>query len=98
LIFGSQLYEAIDTSQLRTWERDTAGLVDTTDCVTIIEHATHEPRYGTLRLRLEFLRGLRIAQRLFAIPNASDIQATVDDDDDDNGITAAGHFHLPRIR
>jgi hypothetical protein len=92
LIFGSQLYEAIDTSQLR---RDTAGLFDTIDCITIIEHATHEPRYGTLRLRLEFLRGLRIAQRLFAIPNASNIQATVDDDDD-NGIT--GHFHLPRIR
>ncbi|KAK3947773.1 hypothetical protein QBC32DRAFT_353413 [Pseudoneurospora amorphoporcata] len=73
LIFGSQLYEAIDTSRLRTWERETAGLTDTTDCITIEVHATHEPRYGTLRLRLEFLRGVRIAQRLFAIPNASHI-------------------------
>lgn len=71
LIFGSQLCEAIDTSQLRTWEKDKAGLTDTTDCITMEVHDTHEPRYRTLRLRLEFLRGLRIAQHLFADQNTS---------------------------
>ncbi len=70
LIFGSQLCEAIDTSQLRTWEKEKTELTDTTDCITMKVHA-HEPSYGILRLRLEFLRGLRIAQRLFADQNPS---------------------------
>ncbi|KAI1134809.1 hypothetical protein F5Y05DRAFT_416966 [Hypoxylon sp. FL0543] len=70
LIFGSQLYEAIDTSQMRIWEKDKKRPTDTTECIAMEVHA-HEPIYGTLRLRLEFLRGLRIAQHLFADQNQS---------------------------
>ncbi|KAI0837863.1 hypothetical protein F5Y06DRAFT_287694 [Hypoxylon sp. FL0890] len=72
LIFGSQLYKAIGTSQMRMWEKEKEELTDTMcqssdtlECIAMRIDA-HEPIYGTLRLRLEFLRGLQIAQHLFA--------------------------------
>jgi hypothetical protein len=62
LIFDSRLCGGIVTSQLRTWKRTVLELTSATGRTAVKIHATHEPNHGTLRLRLEYQRGLWIDQ------------------------------------
>ncbi|KAH6870217.1 hypothetical protein BKA58DRAFT_297799, partial [Alternaria rosae] len=51
-LFPPQIYNAIEKSRLRTWEKD-HQLHTYTDCVTMVVRC-EEPYFGTIHLRLEF--------------------------------------------
>jgi hypothetical protein len=63
-ILHSRIHDAIEKAQLRSWEKDCL-LLETTDCVRM-EMRRSEPQHGTLRLRIEFLHGIRIVKDLYA--------------------------------
>ncbi len=66
-IFGSELCDAIEASLLRKWEKENfppTDTINTSGCITM-EVRCHDPPHTTLRLRLDFKRGLEIAQRLY---------------------------------
>ncbi|KAA8652771.1 protein hrmA [Aspergillus tanneri] len=66
-IFGPQICQAIQESQLRKWEIE-HSLIRTTDCVTV-DICRKQPQYGIIRLRIGFGLGIIIANSLHALPN-----------------------------
>jgi hypothetical protein len=67
-IFGPQIRQAIQESQLRKWEMK-HSLVKTTDCVTA-DVTRKQPRRCIFRLRIGFGIGIIIANSLHASPNS----------------------------
>lgn len=63
-LFHPQVCNAIEKSQLRSWEKE-HSLPGRTDCVTM-ESSRIEPNHGTIRLRIEFLDGICIVKDLYA--------------------------------
>ncbi|KAL2784140.1 hypothetical protein BJX66DRAFT_317156 [Aspergillus keveii] len=63
-IFGSQIYRAIEESQLREWEASNL-LLKTTDCVVLDISRTH-PFAGVMCLRLGFAHGVTLATQLYS--------------------------------
>jgi hypothetical protein len=63
-IFGSQIYRAIEESQLRGWETSNL-LLKTTDCVVLDISRTH-PYAGVMCLRLGFALGVTLATQLYS--------------------------------
>lgn len=57
-IFPSRIWEAINSSQLRIWEKEN-GIVDRTECVAIKAHRGSCQR-GTIILRLGFIQSMHI--------------------------------------
>ncbi len=64
-LFHFRICDAIEKSQLRSWERDCL-CQDITDCVTLEMDST-EPEHGVLRLRTDFTRGISIVKDLYAV-------------------------------
>lgn len=63
-IFSHDVTDAIETSQLRLWERDHL-LLDTTDCV-VMQVWRGIPHRAVIRLRMGFVSGMNIATKLYA--------------------------------
>jgi hypothetical protein len=63
-IFGSRIGNAIEESQLREWEKANSSH-DTTDCVSMEIHP-QQPHNGIFRLRIGFVAGTYIANKLYA--------------------------------
>lgn len=63
-IFGPRIGNAIEKSQLREWEKADSSH-DTTDCVSI-EVQPQQPHNGIFRLRIGFIAGTYIANKLYA--------------------------------
>lgn len=61
--FHSEIYDAIDASDLRAWEKE-YFLTDTTDCVTM-KVFREEPHRGTISVRVGYFVGFPILERLF---------------------------------
>ena len=62
-IFPSRILQAIESSQLRLWEK-AQGFFDKTDCVTMkVSRKRHQ--CGTIRLRIGFLGSLDISGILY---------------------------------
>lgn len=62
-IFPSQIYDAIDASDLRAWEKE-HFLTETTDCVTM-KVFRRELHRGTISVRVGYFIGFPILERLF---------------------------------
>ncbi|PYH75337.1 hypothetical protein BO82DRAFT_349480 [Aspergillus uvarum CBS 121591] len=62
--FSSSLFNAIEESQLRVWEKGHL-LLDTTDCL-LLEVSRQPPNLGTLRIRIGFKLGTDIVNALYA--------------------------------
>ncbi|KAH2835848.1 hypothetical protein KXV85_005017 [Aspergillus fumigatus] len=63
-VFGPRIWGAIEKSQLRKWEKDNLS-EETTDCVSIEIHP-RRPHCSTCRVRIGFIDGTYIANRLYA--------------------------------
>jgi hypothetical protein len=61
--FLSEVYDAIDASDLRAWEKQ-HFLTETTDCVTM-KVFREEPHRGTISVRVGYFKGFPILERLF---------------------------------
>lgn len=63
LVFNQGVCDAIESSELRAWERAHL-LLETTDCITMNLHR-RDPNHGTVRLRIGFLSGIHMAHNLY---------------------------------
>ncbi|PYH76408.1 hypothetical protein BO82DRAFT_296214 [Aspergillus uvarum CBS 121591] len=63
-IFGTDICDGINDSELRRWEKNQL-LSDTTDCVTM-QIWRAEPQHGVIKLRVGFYAGLSLANALYA--------------------------------
>ncbi|KAJ5803757.1 uncharacterized protein N7518_000060 [Penicillium psychrosexuale] len=66
LLFGTSIYEGIDQSELRNWEKDRL-LLDKTDCITI-QLRREQPEYGIIRLRVGFWPGVNLVNETTSPP------------------------------
>jgi hypothetical protein len=62
-VFPPSICDALDKSQLRTWEKEHL-LLESTDCVKIEIHRK-KPQHGTIRLRVGYFNGVNIAEVLY---------------------------------
>ncbi|KAJ5084779.1 hypothetical protein NUU61_009358 [Penicillium alfredii] len=62
-VFGADICEGIENSELRTWEREQL-LVDTTDCITM-QIWRAQPQHGIIHLRIGFFAGVNLANKLY---------------------------------
>lgn len=62
-IFTAEIFEGIENSELRVWERDQL-LVDTTDCISM-QIWRAQPQHGIIRLRIGFFAGVNLANKLY---------------------------------
>jgi hypothetical protein len=62
-VFGDRISNAIENSELRTWEKQHL-LIETTDCVKM-QLSRKKPHYGVVCLRIEFTIGIHIADILY---------------------------------
>jgi hypothetical protein len=65
-VFGADICEGIENSELRHWEREQL-LIDTTDCITM-QICRSQPQDGNIRLRIGYFAGLNLANQLYADP------------------------------
>jgi hypothetical protein len=75
-IFSEKIYDAIESSQLRLWEKDNLR-INTTNCVQM-EVWRNDPQRAIISLRIGFNLGMDIAKMLYAENTADEpIQGTV---------------------
>lgn len=68
-LFHVRIYDAIEKSQLRSWEMERSSR-EVTDCVTLEMHPDEAGR-GVLKLRIDFTRGIAIVKDLYAVPQST---------------------------
>jgi hypothetical protein len=66
LWFALRIREAIESSQLRLWEKE-RDMLHVTNCVTMTV-SRKEPSQGTLRIRVGFIAAIPILNDLYAEP------------------------------
>jgi hypothetical protein len=74
-IFYPPIYDAIEKSQLRTWEKKHL-LLERTDCVKM-DISLKKPYYGTIHLRVEFLDGIGIVKDLYEVHASNDTISSI---------------------